>query len=328
MIKKCNVFYHLSFINLFPGALSQSQFPVFTIYAQKSCLAVKPCERAWCIDRVQGHRLQGHTRRTMNASSRQHCLELCLGERDFLCRWVSEQRLFFRFPRRESYSRKKKKKKKKEKALVFRRPGSFFPLAAAGHRYPPEKRSRGEKEEGGRTRDSTRIDTIFLSSPPPPPPPPPPRPLRESKATRSAAFSSYWVPRTWEEGREVTSRSYRVSSVSWSWGGPCFVRGKREISIELFTGRLFSPCYFYLKYFFMSDVFFTRFQGIRGTLLIVARLIMLASLEKKEREKGNEDGNRHNWNYIDEGKFLWKVIPICEIIARTGSRFSSAFIRE
>ncbi|XP_043499819.1 uncharacterized protein LOC122522651 [Polistes fuscatus] len=69
-----------------PGALSQSQFPVFTIYAQKSCLAVKPCERAWCIDRVQGHRLQGHARRTMNASSRQHCLELCLGERDFLCR--------------------------------------------------------------------------------------------------------------------------------------------------------------------------------------------------------------------------------------------------
>ncbi|RLU26502.1 hypothetical protein DMN91_000298 [Ooceraea biroi] len=69
-----------------PGALSQSQFPVFTIYAQKSCLAVKPCERAWCIDRVQGHRLQGHARRTMTASSRQHCLELCLGERDFLCR--------------------------------------------------------------------------------------------------------------------------------------------------------------------------------------------------------------------------------------------------
>ncbi|KAF7414778.1 hypothetical protein HZH68_003267 [Vespula germanica] len=69
-------------------ALSQSQFPVFTIYAQKSCLAVKPCERAWCIDRVQGHRLQGHARRTMSASSRQHCLELCLGERDFLCRTV------------------------------------------------------------------------------------------------------------------------------------------------------------------------------------------------------------------------------------------------
>ncbi|XP_076374702.1 ZP and PAN domain-containing protein neyo [Megalopta genalis] len=69
-----------------PAALTQSQFPVFTIYAQKSCLAVRPCDRAWCIDRVQGYRLHGHTRRTMTASSRQHCLELCLGERDFLCR--------------------------------------------------------------------------------------------------------------------------------------------------------------------------------------------------------------------------------------------------
>ncbi|XP_023290726.1 uncharacterized protein LOC105698989 [Orussus abietinus] len=69
-----------------PGALSQSQFPVFTIYAQKSCLGVKPCERAWCIDRVQDHHLHGHARRTTTTSSRQHCLELCLGERDFLCR--------------------------------------------------------------------------------------------------------------------------------------------------------------------------------------------------------------------------------------------------
>lgn len=62
-------------------------------------------------------------------------------------------------------------------------------------------------------------------------------------------------------------------------------------------GTTFLPVLFLFKIFlpfFMSDVFFTRFQGIRGTLLIVARLIMLASLEKKEREKGNEDGNRHN----------------------------------
>ncbi|EGI59426.1 hypothetical protein G5I_12413 [Acromyrmex echinatior] len=80
-----------SVLQVMGSALSQSQFPVFTIYAQKSCLAVKPCERAWCIDRVQGHRLQGHARRTMTASSRQHCLELCLGERDFLCRCEKRQ---------------------------------------------------------------------------------------------------------------------------------------------------------------------------------------------------------------------------------------------
>lgn len=64
------------------------------------------------------------------------------------------------------------------------------------------------------------------------------------------------------------------------------IHGTTFLSV-LFLFKIFFP-------FFMNDVFFTRFQGIRGTLLIVARLIMLASLEKKEREKGNEDGNRHN----------------------------------
>jgi PAN domain len=69
-------------------ALSSSQFPVFTIYAQKSCLMVKPCERAWCFDRVPGYTLKGYTRATHQAASRQECLELCLGEREFPCRSV------------------------------------------------------------------------------------------------------------------------------------------------------------------------------------------------------------------------------------------------
>lgn len=68
------------------GALTRSQFPVFTMYAQKSCLAVKPCARAWCIDRVQGYRLVGHGKRTAQAASRQDCLEMCLGETEFTCR--------------------------------------------------------------------------------------------------------------------------------------------------------------------------------------------------------------------------------------------------
>nr|CAD7257703.1 unnamed protein product [Timema shepardi] len=72
--------------DIHPGALTKSQFPVFTIYAQKSCLGVKPCERAWCFDRVLQHRLQGHVKREAVASSRQDCLEMCLGERDFICR--------------------------------------------------------------------------------------------------------------------------------------------------------------------------------------------------------------------------------------------------
>lgn len=69
-----------------PGALTKSQFPVFTIYAQKSCLGVKPCERAWCIDRVQNYRLQGYAHGQQTVSTRQECLELCLGETEFACR--------------------------------------------------------------------------------------------------------------------------------------------------------------------------------------------------------------------------------------------------
>lgn len=74
------------FICIFLGALTKSQFPVFTIYAQKSCLGVRPCARAWCIDRVQNYRLEGHAKRTHSVTSRRDCLELCLGETEFTCR--------------------------------------------------------------------------------------------------------------------------------------------------------------------------------------------------------------------------------------------------
>uniref|UniRef100_A0A182XVG0 Apple domain-containing protein n=3 Tax=Cellia TaxID=44534 RepID=A0A182XVG0_ANOST len=69
-----------------PGALTKSQFPVFTIYAQKSCLKLRPCERAWCIDRVQGYKLNGHVKRTAQVVSRRDCIEMCLGENEFTCR--------------------------------------------------------------------------------------------------------------------------------------------------------------------------------------------------------------------------------------------------
>ncbi|XP_017771781.1 PREDICTED: uncharacterized protein LOC108559140 [Nicrophorus vespilloides] len=68
------------------GGLTKSQYPVFTIYAHKSCLGVKPCERAWCIDRVQNYRLAGYAKSHQVVNSRQECLELCLGETDFQCR--------------------------------------------------------------------------------------------------------------------------------------------------------------------------------------------------------------------------------------------------
>lgn len=80
-------FSPISFFSLsFTGALTKSQFPVFTIYAQKSCLKMRPCERAWCIDRVQGYALKDHIKRSATAVSRQDCYEMCFGETDFLCR--------------------------------------------------------------------------------------------------------------------------------------------------------------------------------------------------------------------------------------------------
>ncbi|EDW83725.1 uncharacterized protein Dwil_GK13524 [Drosophila willistoni] len=69
-----------------PGSLSRSQFPVFTIYAQKSCLGVRPCSKAWCVDRVQGYRLPEHVKSSQTVLSRRDCLELCLGESEFTCR--------------------------------------------------------------------------------------------------------------------------------------------------------------------------------------------------------------------------------------------------
>lgn len=83
-LMRTTFFYIVTFF--FPGALSKSQFPVFTIYAQKTCLGIKPCERAWCFDRVQGYKLKGFGKKKQAATSRQDCLELCLGEREFSCR--------------------------------------------------------------------------------------------------------------------------------------------------------------------------------------------------------------------------------------------------
>lgn len=216
---------------------------------------MKPCERAWCIDRVQGHRLQGHTRRTMNASSRQHCLELCLGERDFLCRWVWEQRLFFRLPRRESYSTRGRERGGGEGAR-FPPTWFLFPLGRGRARYPPEeKRSWGR---GGWThsrfdanRHNLSLSLLLLSFSSSP---------RIEGCTLRCVFQLLGSSNLREGGkRTVTSRSYRVSSVSWSWGGRCFVRGERgerernsrrpgqrfRSTVGLFTG-LFSRslCYF------------------------------------------------------------------------------------
>lgn len=143
-----------------------------------------------------------------------------------------------------------------EKALVFRRPGSFFPLAAAGQDIRP--RRKGAEEEGGWThsrfdanRHNLSLSLLLLSFSSSP---------RIEGCTLRCVFQLLGSSNLRGGGkRTVTSRSYRVSSVSWSWGGRCFVRGERgerernsrrpgqrfRSTVGLFTG-LFSRslCYF------------------------------------------------------------------------------------
>lgn len=69
-----------------------SQFPVFTSYVQKNCLPSGPrCGKAaWSFERVLGHGIESDVRKRGQVGSRQECMELCLSETQFKCRWVSQ----------------------------------------------------------------------------------------------------------------------------------------------------------------------------------------------------------------------------------------------
>ncbi|KAG0445088.1 hypothetical protein HPB47_023912, partial [Ixodes persulcatus] len=70
-----------------PASLAVSQFPVFTLYAQKICLFGKRrCRRDWMFERVTGYELRDLARKTLRASSREQCMDLCLDEAEFECR--------------------------------------------------------------------------------------------------------------------------------------------------------------------------------------------------------------------------------------------------
>ncbi|XP_046406452.1 uncharacterized protein LOC124171342 [Ischnura elegans] len=77
-----------------PDALTPSQFPVFTLFAQKTCVAGagKACllgrrRRPWAVELVPGYRLNHETpRRRRQATTRQQCEQHCLGEKTFICR--------------------------------------------------------------------------------------------------------------------------------------------------------------------------------------------------------------------------------------------------
>ena len=80
----------------FPESLATSQFPVFTLYASKTCVrgAGDLCGgRQWSFDRVAGNRAvaPGYARAREKAESRERCLERCLfggrKKKKFICRW-------------------------------------------------------------------------------------------------------------------------------------------------------------------------------------------------------------------------------------------------
>ncbi|XP_066975682.1 uncharacterized protein [Macrobrachium rosenbergii] len=73
--------------DMYPGALTSSQFPVFTLYVQKNCLRNAPsCDRAWSFERVMGFELSGFTKKRRRVSNREECQALCLSESEFPCR--------------------------------------------------------------------------------------------------------------------------------------------------------------------------------------------------------------------------------------------------
>ncbi|RWS27207.1 uncharacterized protein B4U80_09649 [Leptotrombidium deliense] len=75
-----------------PTALNPSQFPVFTIYAQKLCFSSRimtSCNRAWIFERVNSYELRGFTKKKLKVVSKIECMERCLFETEFECRSVN-----------------------------------------------------------------------------------------------------------------------------------------------------------------------------------------------------------------------------------------------
>ena len=80
----------IAIIYFVAGALSPSQFPVFTLYAQKICVRASRsrCSRSWIFDRVSSHKLNGFVKKTRNYASREDCMASCIASSQFTCRLV------------------------------------------------------------------------------------------------------------------------------------------------------------------------------------------------------------------------------------------------
>lgn len=75
-----------------PSSLTKSQFPVYTIYAQKICLsnASEMCpQRSWAYETVPAFQMSAFVRERKQAATRRACMEMCLNEQNFQCRSAS-----------------------------------------------------------------------------------------------------------------------------------------------------------------------------------------------------------------------------------------------
>ncbi|KAK4015822.1 uncharacterized protein LOC116925414 [Daphnia magna] len=75
-----------------PEALTKSQFPVYTIYAQRICLANASelcAQRSWAYEMVPSFEMSTFVRQKKQAATRRACMELCLNEQTFQCRSAS-----------------------------------------------------------------------------------------------------------------------------------------------------------------------------------------------------------------------------------------------
>jgi len=73
-----------------PGSLATSEFPVFTMYGERTCLQ-GACARPWSFELVPSSSLSSHTRESLPSSSSSHCMEACLASPHFTCRSATYQ---------------------------------------------------------------------------------------------------------------------------------------------------------------------------------------------------------------------------------------------
>ncbi|KPM06312.1 Zona pellucida-like and PAN domain containing protein [Sarcoptes scabiei] len=75
-----------------PQALTPSQFPVFTIYAEKICLKglTNDClNSGWSFERVIGYELREHEKKLIQTPTSLECMQACIDEDKFQCRSIN-----------------------------------------------------------------------------------------------------------------------------------------------------------------------------------------------------------------------------------------------